>query len=87
MPNYDVSARSSAAPATIHRLLMDVPTWTRWQPFESVEAIPPPPDGEIPGQAGRARRRYMGRELLAKARLHPIESEHDEPVLPTELTA
>ena len=29
----------------------------------------------------------MGRELLAKARLHPIESETDQPVLPTELTA
>ncbi|MBP2068598.1 hypothetical protein J2Z30_009679, partial [Streptomyces iranensis] len=27
------------------------------------------------------------RELLAKARLHPIESETDEPDLPTELTA
>jgi transposase-like protein len=32
-------------------------------------------------------RRYMGRELLAKARLHPIESENDDTVLPTELTA
>jgi transposase-like protein len=32
-------------------------------------------------------RRYMGRELLAKARLHPIESETDETTLPTELTA
>ncbi|PJE93979.1 hypothetical protein CUT44_31025 [Streptomyces carminius] len=32
-------------------------------------------------------RRYMGRELLAKARLHPIESETDDPALPTELTA
>jgi putative transposase len=32
-------------------------------------------------------RRYMGRDLLAKARLHPIESETDDTVLPTELTA
>jgi len=32
-------------------------------------------------------RRYMGRELLAKARLHPIESETNDTVLPTELTA
>ncbi len=32
-------------------------------------------------------RRYMGRELLAKARLHPIESEPDDTTLPTELTA
>ncbi|MBB6417167.1 hypothetical protein ACIBQ5_15760 [Streptomyces massasporeus] len=32
-------------------------------------------------------RRYMGRELLAKARLHPIESETNEPTIPTELTA
>ncbi|MGW3728203.1 transposase, partial [Streptomyces sp. NPDC000851] len=32
-------------------------------------------------------RRYMGLDLLAKARLHPIESETDETVLPTELTA
>jgi hypothetical protein len=32
-------------------------------------------------------RRYMGRELLAKARLHPIESETDDTVLPIELTA
>lgn len=32
-------------------------------------------------------RRYMGRELLAKARLHPIESETNDPALPTELTA
>ncbi len=32
-------------------------------------------------------RRYMGLELLAKARLHPIESETDETALPTELTA
>lgn len=32
-------------------------------------------------------RRYMGRELLAKTRLHPIESETDEITLPTELTA
>jgi hypothetical protein len=29
----------------------------------------------------------MGRELLAKAQLHPIESENDDTVLPTELTA
>ncbi|GAA2907126.1 hypothetical protein GCM10010478_02030 [Streptomyces erythrogriseus] len=32
-------------------------------------------------------RRYMGRELLAKVRLHPIESETDGPAQPTELTA
>ncbi|GAB2331514.1 hypothetical protein STREPTOSP366_66630 [Streptomyces variabilis] len=32
-------------------------------------------------------RLYMGRELLATARLHPIESETDDPALPTELTA
>ncbi|GGN81330.1 hypothetical protein GCM10011579_067770 [Streptomyces albiflavescens] len=32
-------------------------------------------------------RRYMGRDLLAKARLHPIESQTDETALPTELTA
>jgi transposase-like protein len=32
-------------------------------------------------------RRYMGREILTKARLHPIESETDEPSIPTELTA
>lgn len=32
-------------------------------------------------------RRYMGLDLLAKARLHPIESETDDTVLPTELTA
>jgi hypothetical protein len=29
----------------------------------------------------------MGREILTKARLHPIESETDEPSIPTELTA
>ena len=32
-------------------------------------------------------RRYLGLEILAKARLHPIESETDETALPTELTA
>ncbi|MBE1496298.1 hypothetical protein H4696_003398 [Amycolatopsis lexingtonensis] len=32
-------------------------------------------------------RRYMGRALLARARLHPIGSETDDPALPTELTA
>ncbi|WP_193776180.1 hypothetical protein [Streptomyces sp. E2N166] len=32
-------------------------------------------------------RRYMGRELLARALLQPIESETDDTVLPTELTA
>jgi transposase-like protein len=32
-------------------------------------------------------RRYMGIELLTKARLHPIESETDETAPPTELTA
>ncbi|SCD82900.1 Transposase, Mutator family [Streptomyces sp. di188] len=32
-------------------------------------------------------RRCMGRELLAKARLHPIESETDDTTQPTELTA
>jgi transposase-like protein len=32
-------------------------------------------------------RRYMGRELLAKARLHPIDGEETEPAPPTELTA
>ncbi len=32
-------------------------------------------------------RRYMGRDLLAKARLHPIESETDDTTPPTELTA
>jgi hypothetical protein len=30
---------------------------------------------------------YMGLDLLAKARLHPIESETAETALPTELTA
>ncbi|MFZ4191110.1 hypothetical protein [Streptomyces pseudogriseolus] len=29
----------------------------------------------------------MGRALLAAARLHPIESETDDPALPTELIA
>ncbi len=29
----------------------------------------------------------MSRELIAKARLHPIESETDDTALPTELTA
>jgi transposase-like protein len=32
-------------------------------------------------------RRYMGLDLLAKARLHPNESQTDETTLPTELTA
>ncbi|MGW1617437.1 IS256 family transposase [Streptomyces sp. NPDC002285] len=32
-------------------------------------------------------RRYMGLDLLAKARIHPIESETDETAMPTELTA
>ncbi|NNJ08371.1 IS256 family transposase, partial [Streptomyces sp. PKU-MA01144] len=32
-------------------------------------------------------RRYMGLDLLAKAHLHPIESETDDTTLPTELTA
>ncbi|MET7379868.1 transposase [Streptomyces sp. NPDC005526] len=32
-------------------------------------------------------RRYMGLDLVAKARLHPIESETDDTTLPTELTA
>ncbi len=32
-------------------------------------------------------RRYMGREPFAKTRLHPIESETNDTVLPTELTA
>lgn len=32
-------------------------------------------------------RRYMGLEILAKARLHPIESQTDEPVVRSELTA
>ncbi|MEU1600447.1 IS256 family transposase, partial [Streptomyces sp. NPDC005708] len=32
-------------------------------------------------------RRYMGLDLLAKVRPHPIESETDETALPTELTA
>ncbi|WP_239010332.1 hypothetical protein [Streptomyces sp. 769] len=31
-------------------------------------------------------RHYVGRRLLAKARLHPIESETDENVVPAELT-
>ncbi|MQL63569.1 transposase [Streptomyces labedae] len=31
--------------------------------------------------------RYMGRELLAEARLHPIESATDDPALPAEPTA
>lgn len=29
----------------------------------------------------------MGRELLSKARLHPIDSETDDTVLPTDLIA
>ena len=33
------------------------------------------------------RSRYMGLDLLAKVLLHPIESETDDTVLPTELTA
>ena len=32
-------------------------------------------------------RRYMGLGLLAKTRLHPIESQTDETIVPTELTA
>ncbi|RCH59586.1 IS256 family transposase, partial [Streptomyces sp. SDr-06] len=32
-------------------------------------------------------RRYMGLDLLAKARLHPIESETHDTAPPTELTA
>jgi hypothetical protein len=32
-------------------------------------------------------RRHMGREPFAEARLHPIESENDDPSLPTEPTA
>ncbi len=32
-------------------------------------------------------RRYMGRDLPATARLHPIESDTDDTVLPTALTA
>lgn len=32
-------------------------------------------------------RRYMGLDLLAKGRLHPIESQTDETALPTELSA
>ncbi|MEU1621741.1 IS256 family transposase, partial [Streptomyces sp. NPDC005722] len=32
-------------------------------------------------------RRYMGRDLLVKARLHPIESDTGDTALPTELTA
>jgi transposase-like protein len=32
-------------------------------------------------------RRYMGLDLLAKTRLHPIESQTDETIIPTELTA
>ena len=32
-------------------------------------------------------RRYTGRELLAKARSHPIDGETVDPDLPTELTA
>jgi transposase-like protein len=32
-------------------------------------------------------RRSMGLDLLAKDRLHPIESETDETAMPTELTA
>jgi putative transposase len=32
-------------------------------------------------------RRYVGLDLLTKARLHPIGSETDETALPTELTA
>ncbi len=31
-------------------------------------------------------RRYMGLDLLAKARLHPIESDYDKADLPAELT-
>lgn len=31
-------------------------------------------------------RRYMSRELPAKARLHPIDGEEPEPAPPTELT-
>ncbi|MFD6327842.1 hypothetical protein ACFWOL_34680 [Streptomyces sp. NPDC058442] len=39
------------------------------------------------GLASSVARRYLGREFLAKARLHPIESETDETALPTELTS
>jgi hypothetical protein len=39
-----------------------------------------------PGRATEARR-YMGRERLSKARVHPIESESDDTVLLTEFTA
>lgn len=38
MSSYDVSARSTARPATVYALLEDVETWTEWQPqFETIE--------------------------------------------------
>ncbi|MBV1941778.1 SRPBCC family protein [Streptomyces sp. BV286] len=61
MPSYDVSAQSSAAPSTIQRLLVDVPTWTRWQPFESVEAISPSSEGQGPAGTGTAWALWKGR--------------------------
>lgn len=54
VPSYDVRARSNAAPSTIQRLLLDMPTWTRWQPFDSVEAIPTSPERQGPADTGTA---------------------------------
>jgi hypothetical protein len=57
--------------------------------------LPRPYRPDPPGRRGAGRaerrvdegRRYMGLDLLAKTRLHPIESQTDETVVPTELTA
>jgi hypothetical protein len=54
VPSYEVSARSNAAPSTVQRLLLDMPTWTRWQPFDSVEAIPTSSERQGPAETGTA---------------------------------
>ncbi|HET6860852.1 MAG TPA: SRPBCC family protein [Streptomyces sp.] len=49
-----MSARSNAAPSTVQRLLLDMSTWTRWQPFDSVEAIPTSSERQGPAETDTA---------------------------------
>ena len=50
MPSYDVQTESPATPDDVFAVLQDLPGWTHWQQFDSVECLNPGPEG--PDSAG-----------------------------------
>ncbi|MEU2422434.1 DUF4291 family protein [Streptomyces sp. NPDC007851] len=70
------------------RAAYDESTITGYQAYSPQIGLPAAREGRFSGVWKRDRKTWMtGLDLVAEACLHPIESQKDEPVLPTEFTA